>query len=124
MNLFTQIPTASNRTRVLKISQKASFIVKGTKCDQFSNYFPKCMIKPKKFYEKPIEMTGKRSVKTNLITNNEKRHHNCHYSSCGYVEQNLSNLQLLLKFQPHRTLYNVLKNLTIMMTIYLLSQLI
>ena len=56
------------------------------------------------FYETTIEMTGKRSVKTNLNMNNENGHHNFPYNSCGYVEQNLSNLQLLLKFQSPQDL--------------------
>ena len=69
---FTQIPTAVNKTRLLKISQKANLIARGTKCDQLSNNFPKCMIKPKMFFETPFEMTGRRSVKTKLNFINEK----------------------------------------------------
>ena len=61
------------KTRLLKISRKTNSTVKEAKCNYFSNVFSICMIKPKKLYKTPHEMTGKKSVKTNLSNINENK---------------------------------------------------
>ena len=49
LNRFRELPTASNKTRVLKISEKTISTVKEAKCNHFSKVFSNCLNEPKSF---------------------------------------------------------------------------
>ena len=73
MRRFGEKPTASNKTRLLRIRQKTNYSVKEAKCNHFSNVFSNCLKKTKKFYKAPNKMTRKRNVTTNLHIINENK---------------------------------------------------